>query len=59
MLRFLIHVRGGNSFPFKESLVVVCQKPDRQEGPLSQDALPDGRATDALDIDTSPTESEN
>ncbi len=28
-----------------------CQKPDRQEGPPSQDALPDGRASDTITLD--------
>src|ERR1041384_1998501 len=36
------------SFEDEAKATRPCQKPDRQGGPLSQDALPDGRASDTI-----------
>src|ERR1043166_777799 len=44
----LPHLRVIVSFDDEAEATRPCQKPDRQGGPLSQDALPDGRASDTI-----------
>src|ERR1041384_6850894 len=44
----LPHLQAIISFDDEAEATRACQKPDRQGGPLSQDALPDGRASDTI-----------
>src|ERR1041384_8446739 len=47
----LPHLRVIVSFDDEAEATRPCQKPDRQGGPVSQDALPDGRASDTISPD--------
>jgi len=47
----LPHLQAIINFDNEAEATRQCQKPDRQGGPLSQDALPDGRASDTITLD--------
>ena len=44
----LPHLQSIINFDDEAEATRSCQKPDREGGPLSQDALPDGRASDTI-----------